>query len=168
MSRKKTENNVNNTPEHRNSANISSDGMPVYQIHCTGRELRIIQNALERYFRLGAGQFFDYANDVVFDSSRYNNPCGTENHDAVFDEAVNRRDDAIDLFNKAYHTMTGHRIDRKTDAEMVAIDMWSAIRHELWREKPEPKLHDTAAAYSPRSLSGEPLIVVERVNGDES
>ena len=49
----------------------------------------------------------------------------------------------------------------------ILLDMHTVIRHELWKQKPEPKSHWTVDADEPSQIGEEPLIKI-RIEDDET
>ena len=58
----------------------------------------------------------------------------------------------------------GINYDKTAD---IIWDMHTVIRHELWKQKPEPKSHWTVDAYEPSRIGEEPLIKI-KTEDDES
>lgn len=133
-----------------------------YQLTCTESQLRLIQTALERYFRLGMGQFWDYCDDLCFAGFDYTAPQDEVRADE-FNHCIDRRDLAMEQFETAYKQAVGPGIRRKTPDEQRAIDIYQTIRHQLWLDKPEPKNHLLVDSDPPLNLSGEKLVEVRRV-----
>ena len=121
-----------------------------YVLRCSRNQLRVIQNALECYFRTHMGQFFDLASDIAYQDE--------EDHH----EAANRRNEAQDYFDIAYRIATGGNIRNKTDDMQNAIDMWHVIRHLFWIENPN-RSNDTTDSYPPFPIAGESLCEIEKI-----
>ena len=134
----------------------------IYRIDMNEKQLAILQTALESYFRTRTGQYWDLANDLAFRGFDYK-----DHTDEDFSERIARRDATERLMESAYRIAIPDIADqRKTEDMKIAIDMWSAIRHKRWQDRPEPKPHDTVDAAPAYMWSGEPEIRVEEVQDD--
>lgn len=129
--------------------------MKRYRINVTEGQLRLIQNALEWFFRLQMGQFFDFCDTVAFRG--YNREAAGPKE---FDERIWRRDDAEEKFNAAFRELQNRNYDRSED-ERNAVDLWHEIRHFLWKQEPEPKSHWVTAATMGPYIGTEPPAVIE-------
>ena len=132
-----------------------------YCLTVSENQARIIQNALESYARLRMGQFFDYATEIagygyVYDK---NNP----ENDRLFSDYIDRRNDAEELFNKAYAVAVPDPYNRrKTEDVQNAIDIWHVIRHQFWKDNPNHSEH-TVDSYPPFPVANEPLCTIDKV-----
>ena len=131
----------------------------MYTLTVNEAQLANIQDALEWFFRLQMGQFFDYATTVA--------KCGYEydkddpDNERKFYEYIQRRDDAKELLDKAFRIAQPTNC-RQTEDMMIAQDIWADIRHFRWKERPEPKSHDTRDAWDPLHISGLTPVKIER------
>lgn len=129
-----------------------------YVLQLNGTQLIAIQDALESYFRVRMGQFFDLAEDVAFAGFDFK-----EHKEIDFFDRIARRDAAIDLMNAA-HRLMQPIFSEKSDEMLVAQDIWSVIRHERWKERPDKeKLQWTVDACEPLHLSDQPRITIRRI-----
>ena len=138
--------------------------MATYNLTVTGEQLRLIWEALEEYERLRMGQWFDFATDVAANGYVYDkrNP----DNDRLFDEYIQRRNSSQELFNRAYR-IAAPKITQKTESMLIAEDMWTAIRHHLYMERPaEERQGYSTAAYPPLHSGSEPRIKIERTDND--
>ena len=109
--------------------------MEKYRMTLTADQLRLIENALEEYFRLRMGQETDFANDLAgqnVDLSQ-DNP----NHQRIFDMYVERRD-AIGEIMKAVFRIAFPPYgwpEKKTMDVMNAQEIWDAIRVATGRSR---------------------------------
>ena len=136
--------------------------MKQYILTVSENQMRVIMIALEDYFRTRMGQYFDLSNDVAKNGYEYdkNNP----DNGRLFNEYIWRRDEAKKLFEKAYTVAAPDVYKRgKTPDVISAIDIWSAIRYQRWKDNPNHK-HWTVDSREPYSESGEPLIQIEVVD----
>ena len=99
-----------------------------FTIELTEKQLTIVQNALEEWFRLRTGQEFDFCTDLAgmgVDLSPKN-----PNHDWLFDKYISRRDHMQELM-KAFFRIAfepyGY-LQEKTEDMLIAETIWDAIR----------------------------------------
>lgn len=129
----------------------------IYELTCTEGQLRLINDAIEGYFRLLLGQYFDYADEIAFAGFDY------ENHsEDDFDERILRRNLAMELFDAIYRRLFPEAIEI-TPTENALIDIWGTIRHQLWLYREEPKSHGTVDSSPPLLRSGLPPVEVRKV-----
>lgn len=109
--------------------------MKKFKIELTERQLKLIWKALESYERIRMGQFTDIADDLAFANFVYDKerPGNAEE----FDQRILRRNDADDMFAKAFRIAQPLR-EHKTEDMLIAEDMWMQIRERIspheWRE----------------------------------
>lgn len=135
--------------------------MQEYTIALSRNQLRVIEIALESYFRTHMDQWFDFADDIAFMHFTYdkNDPQNSEQ----FNLRINRRNEAIELFSQAFKTAYPSPIFDKTPDVCSAIDIWHVIRHQFWKEIPEErKTSWSVDSYPPFPMADEPLINIER------
>jgi hypothetical protein len=129
----------------------------IYQLTCTEGQLRLINDAIEGYFRLLLGQYFDYADEIAFAGFDY------ENHsEDDFDERILRRNLAMELFDAIYQRLFP-AVRENTPTENALIDIWGTIRHQLWLDREEPKPHGTVDSSPPLLRSELPPVEVRKV-----
>lgn len=138
-----------------------TESKPVfYQLTCTEEQLKLIYRATEQFFRTRMGQFWDFTDDLIFDENFKPNK-EDPNYDTWFNDLIQRRDDAKELFEQAYRKACPG-IRYKTHDEQAAIDIWEHIRYQRWLDAPEPKLHDSVDSRPPLDLAGLPPVQVQR------
>lgn len=128
--------------------------MGEWKLTLTKKQLILINNALEFYFRFMMGQEMYVANEYCLDAlGGYG-----------VDEFCERREKAEQALRVCFRSVfpKGY-CEKKSDASVDMADMWSAIRHALWEARPEPKSHDTVDAYRPYHEGDLPPIKVERM-----
>lgn len=133
-----------------------------YCLTVSENQARIIQNALESYARLRMGQFWDFADEIAHYGYKYD--AENPDNDRLFSEYISRRDDAKELFEKAYSAAVPNVYNRgKTDDVQNAIDIWHVIRHQFWKDRPN---HSdwTTDSVEPFAIAGEPLCKIERID----
>lgn len=117
-----------------------------YTLTLTEQQARVVQNALEEYFRLRMSQESDFCNDLA----RMETDLDPENpeHERLFNAYLSRRDHMQELmraFFKIAFEPYGY-LRYKTDDMMIAETVWDSIRHargqSRWSEPfqvgPEP------------------------------
>ena len=126
-------------------------------------QARIVQAALEEWFRIRMGQSYDLANDLALMGYKHD-----KDHPELFDAAMVKRD-SLDcvikaLFNIAWpHYGMPQKVDDRTH---IASDIWSVLRHELWRVRTDDPNDWRIDSATPIQLGPEPLPIVEIVMED--
>ena len=99
-----------------------------YTIELTENQVRVIQNALEEYFRLRMGQDTEFCMNMAklnTDLSPYN-----PHHELIFDKYIQRRnhmEEVMRAFFRIAFEPTGY-LKEKTDDMLIAECIWDAIR----------------------------------------
>lgn len=124
----------------------------------------IVQAALEEWFRIRMGQSHDLANDLAFMGYKRDE----KDHQARFTAAITKRNSLEHvikaLFNIAWpHYGTPQEVDDRTH---IASDIWSVMRHELWKARTDDPNDWRVDSATPIQLGPEPLPVVEIVMED--
>lgn len=132
-----------------------------YQIEVNEKQLRMINCALEEYFRLRLGQFWGLADDISLlgvDMSPEN-----PNHDKIFDSFITRRDAVREILDAAWRVASGHGRDLVTTENdtLICEDLWQVFRHQLWIDN-ENRVEWTVDAQEPYLMSSEPAAVISR------
>lgn len=99
-----------------------------YTIELTENQVRVIQNALEEYFRLRMGQEWDFCNNLA--SINVDLSPDNPNHEHLFDMYIARRDhmqEVLRSFFRIAFEPTGY-LKEKTDDMLIAECIWDAIR----------------------------------------
>ena len=99
-----------------------------YTLTLTEQQARVVQNALEEYFRLRMGQDDDFCGDLA----RMETDLDPENpeHERLFDLYIARRDHMQELmraFFKIAFEPSGHLKEKSKDM-MIAECVWDSIR----------------------------------------
>lgn len=130
----------------------------IYELVCTEGQLRLINDAIEGYFRLLLGQYSNYADEIAFAGFDYGNHTEDD-----FDERILRRNLAMDLFDDIYQRLFP-AVRENTPTENALIDIWGTIRHQLWLDREVPKPYGTVVdSYPPLLRSGLPPVKVRKV-----
>lgn len=138
----------------------------IYRLTVTEKQLRLINTALEEYFRLGANQWWPLAERLA----AMNFDLSTENpdHDKSFDRFMHTRDAVGAVFEAAGRIMWPDGLERLTADNIIAQDMWQVIRHQLWMDDPNPnKSVFCCDANTPCLNSQEPVVKCEKVQTKE-
>lgn len=99
-----------------------------YTIELTEKQISIVQNALEEWFRLRMGQEMDFCNDLAGMGVDLNpdNP----NHEYLFNAYISRRDHMQEIM-KAFFRVAfepyGY-LQEKTEDMLIAETIWDSIR----------------------------------------
>ena len=131
---------------------------PIYQVTLTESQLKLINRAVEGYFRLHMGQFFDFVSDIAYNGESYS--ADDPNHNMLFNAYIARRDEAERMFNEAFRK-AHPSVQTKTTELQRLIDMWSQVRHFLWTEHPTKQLG--VDSYPPFIISGDKPISIDKV-----
>ena len=112
-----------------------------YTIELTENQVRVIQNALEEYFRLRMGQYTEFCTDMAELNADLSpdNP----NHELIFDRYIQRRDhmqEVMRAFFRIAFEPTGY-LKEKTDDMLIAECIWDAIRCVRGLSRWEQPLH---------------------------
>ena len=99
-----------------------------YTIELTENQVRVIQNALEEYFRLRMGQYTEFCTDMA----ELNADLSPDNphHELIFDRYIQRRDhmeEVMRAFFSFFFEPTGY-LKEKTDDMLIAECIWDSIR----------------------------------------
>lgn len=135
-----------------------------YTITVNDNQLGVINTALEWFFRLQMGQFWDFADTVAVDGQPIYDRSNPE-HEKLFNEYIMRRDLSREMFEAAFHAAQPVHA-RKTEDMLVAEDMWAMIRYFKWLQEKEPKTHGTVNAYPPMLFSKEDPILIRSDDPD--
>lgn len=131
-----------------------------YRLTLTEKQLRVINAALEEYFRAAFNQWDVLANRMAFRGFNSKHHTGTE-----FDRRIVKRNAARHTLDAAGAILlsgsdcAGNRDLTKTEDEKIASDMWRILRWELQPESLKREIYrDTYHE------SNEPPIKVEAVS----
>ena len=99
-----------------------------YTIELTENQVRVIQDALEEYFRLRMGQDTEFCTDMA----ELNADLSPDNphHELIFDRYIQRRDHMEEIMRAFFRIAfepTGY-LKEKTDDMLIAECIWDAIR----------------------------------------
>lgn len=100
----------------------------MYKIELTEKQLAVIQNALEEWFRVRMGQSIDLCDDMA--GLNHDMSPDNPNHRMIFDAYISRRDHLQELM-KAFFRIAFEPsgwLKEKTDDMLIAEGLWDAIR----------------------------------------
>lgn len=106
-----------------------------YQLTVTENQLRLINTALEEYFRIGMNQWDGLADRL----SRIGVDLSPEhpNHKWIFDTMINTRDDVRIVLEAAGRILWPHGLTKQDEENILFQDIWQVIRHQLWLDDPD-------------------------------
>lgn len=106
-----------------------------YQLTVTENQLRLINTALEEYFRIGMNQWEDLADRL----SRIGVDLSPEhpNHKWIFDTMIHNRDDVRIVLEAAGRILWPHGLTKQDEENILLQDIWQVIRHQLWLDDPD-------------------------------
>lgn len=126
------------------------------------KQLRLVNEALEEYFRIRMGQWNDLADSLT--SKNINLSPDNPNHDKIIQDFFIRRDCVRESLEAVGRMLWGYMDNHKSHEQLIAEDIWRVIRYRLYLESGST---DTwrVDAYPPIFVSGEPAPKCE-VKGD--
>ena len=128
----------------------------MYTVTLSKAQLQLVQTACEDYLRTRMGQFWDLTQDIVaadsfVDDGRIRTTVSSEMRLA-----------AEEVMRCAYNLLQGP-IRKKTDEMLIAEELFTQIRHDLYMESPvEGRTYLCVASDEPLKLTEEPRIKIER------
>ena len=130
-----------------------------YRIELTENQFKTVQHGLETWERMMMGQFMDFADELALNG--YNYDKSDPENDEKFKAYIERRNECRELMERAYRAACPVP-QNKTDDMLVIEDIWAAMRYQMWKDRPEPKSHDTVDSRKPMGVSNEPIPKIER------
>lgn len=128
----------------------------VYQITVTERQLKLINTALEEFFRIGLNQWWPLA-DRISEIGYTLPPQGDPNRDRIFDRRIQKRDAVRVVLEAAGRILWPHGLDKQDEDNLLAQDIWQVFRHQLWLDRPDrDKLGYCVDGNKPLIQSNEP------------
>lgn len=138
----------------------------MYQLTVTETQLRLIDEALEEYFRIGMNQWWDLADRIAHIGVDFSpeNP----NHDRIFDRYIKTRDDVRVVLEAAGRILWPYGLEKQDESNLIAQDIYQVIRHQLWLDRPDKKsMRDCVESREPFIQSGEPAPKCEKITGSK-
>ena len=103
--------------------------MPKYRIDLTEAQLRVVNAALEEYFRIPLNQWDRLAERLAFKGVDLQDEKTRERY---FDRCIAAKDAAQEVFKAAGRILWQHGAPQKDDEQLIAEDIWQVIRHQLF------------------------------------
>lgn len=129
-----------------------------YNLEMNEAQVKIIQVALEEYFRVRMNQWGELAEDLASVGFIYDKE-GPNNHEN-FQKYIDRREKTEDLLKKAMMEAQPDR-NRKampvSDNVLIAEDIWQVIRYQLYLDSKHAKNEYNVASRPPFAMSSEEL-----------
>lgn len=139
--------------------------MTKYKLELTETQLRIINDALEEYFRIPLNQWRDLAERLAFKGFSSKDDKG---ENKAFDQCITKRDAAVAVFEAAGKILWGYEIPCKDNDQLIAEDIWQVIRYQLYLDS-DNKNTWRVDSVMPIEWGPEPMPKIEKVQkGDKS
>jgi hypothetical protein len=124
-------------PRKNGAVPAKSPALPrtVYVIELSEKQARVMQAALEEYFRIRLGQWSTLAESLAFSNKDLSS--SNPKHEQIFNACCLTRDHLQNLFDAATYIAWPSRSIQKTEQQMIAEDIWRYVRHAEWLHKPE-------------------------------
>lgn len=134
--------------------------MNKYRLELTEEQISVINEALEEYFRIRMGQFWNLTNELAMQ----NVDLSPENpkHDKIFDRYINTRDCIGAIFDSVCKILD-FQLRKKTDRMLTAEDIWQVIRHQMWKDRGD-KESWCVDSQEPIQWGNDPLPKIENVS----
>ena len=135
--------------------------MRKYRLELTEAQLRVVNAALEEFFRLPLNQWDRLAERLAFKGVDLQDEKTRERN---FDRCIAAKDAAQEVFKAAGRILWQHGTPQKDDEQMIAEDIWQVIRHQLYLDSGST---DTwrVDAREPLLLGPEPPAMIECIGG---
>lgn len=134
----------------------------MYQLTVSENQLKLINTALEEYFRIGMNQWEDLSDRI----SKIGIDLDPKNpkHDKIFDSYIEKRDDVRVILQAVGRMLWPFGLQKQSEENIIAQDIWQVIRHQLWIDNPmRDELAYTVDAREPFLQSQEPRVVCVRL-----
>lgn len=108
----------------------------VYQITVTERQLKLINTALEEFFRIGLNQWgplADRMSEIGYELPPQDDP----NRGQIFDRRIQKRDAVRVVLEAAGRILWPYGLDKQDENNKLAQDIWQVFRHQLWLDRPD-------------------------------
>ncbi len=137
--------------------------MAKYRLDLSEAQLRVVNVALEEYFRISLNQWGDLADRLAFN--------GVDLHDEEsrgrnFDRCIITRDAIKAVFEAAGKILWWYKIPQKDKQQLIAEDIWRVIRHQLYLDSGSTDTWRTDAS-EPMQFGPEPLPRIDRIDKGE-
>lgn len=140
----------------------------IYQLTVNERQLKLINTALEEFFRLGLNQWWGLADRLAAIGLKLP-PADDPHHDRAFDRYIHARDDARIVMETVGRILWPHGLTKQDDDNILAQDIYQCIRHRLWLDDPDKdRFGFCVDGNKPLLLSSEPAIGCVRIDNFNS
>lgn len=129
------------------------------------QQAAIIQEALEEWFRIRMGQFYDLSLTLAEIGFTYE-----PNQSGKFDAMIAKRDKLEQLFDEVKRLVYPSMCDCRVDFDIhVATDMWSVLRHERYLAHGGAPNVGTRDSWTPIQIGSLPLpkITIQPIDSQE-
>lgn len=136
-----------------------------YVLEVNEEQLRLINRALEEFFRIRLNQWTDLADDLA--SREIDLSSTNPNHDKLFTQFLTLRDcvyNTLTAVGSMIWRRTGYTGNEKQLDQKIAEDIWQVVRHRLWIEHHTEKDNWCVDSREPLFESGLPAPVCRRVD----
>lgn len=128
----------------------------MYTVTLSKHQLQLIQTACEDFLRTRMGQFWNLTQDIA------NADVWSDDMQYLTQINMERVRAAEEVFGCAYRLLDGQQ-RKKTQEMMIAEELYTQIRHELYMERPESeRSYWCTSSDEPLKLTDEPRIKIER------
>lgn len=133
--------------------------MERYRIELTEAQVRVVNAALEEFFRLPLNQWARLAERLAFKGVDLQDE---KNRERRFEQCIAARDAAHEVFKAAGRILWQHGTLQKDDEQIIAEDIWRVIRHQLYLDSGSTDSWRVDAR-EPLLLGPEPPAKIERI-----
>lgn len=133
--------------------------MNKYRIELTDAQLRVVNAALEEFFRLPLNQWGGLAERLAFKGVDLKNE---KNRERRFEQCIAAKDAAQEVFKAAGRILWQHGTFQKDDEQLIAEDIWQVIRHQMYLDSGSTNFCRVDAR-EPLLLGPEPPAKIERI-----
>lgn len=137
--------------------------MTKYRLELTEKQLLIIRNALEEYFRIPLNQWGDLAERLAFKGFSCKDD---KDENKAFDRCITKRDAAVAVFEAAGKILWGYEIPCKDNNQLIAEDIWQTIRYQLYLDS-DNKNTWRVDSIMPLHLGSEPSTKIDKVQKED-
>lgn len=136
--------------------------MRKYRLELTEAQLRVVNAALEEFFRLPLNQWDRLAERLAFKGVDLQDEKTRERN---FGRCIAAKDAAQEVFKAAGRILWQHGTPKKDDEQLIAEDIWQVIRHQMYLDSGST---DTWRVDAREAIQWgpEPLAKIGRIGGD--
>lgn len=134
--------------------------MAKYRIDLSEAQLRVINNALEEYFRIPLNQWSGLADRLALKGVDLSDE---ETRDVKFERFLKTRDSVNAVFRAAGEILWRYEVPPKDEEQIIAEDIWRVIRHQFYLDSGSTDTWRTDAD-EPMQWGPEPLPKIKKMN----